>query len=153
MSDFFETARGADPFASTVLEALEQAARHRPDAGITLLSEKGDVAPEVRGYGAILSGVRRRASQLEEEGVRRGDRVVLVLPTGFDFVEIFFALQMLGAVPVPTYPPMSLQQAGVGLERVRHVAADVARGVEHVELSRCPDFQSRFAEAMLFPGA
>ncbi len=124
MPDFFETARGAGPFASTVLEALEQAARDRPDAGITLLSEKGDAAPEVRGYGAILSGVRRRAFQLEEEGVRRGDRVILVLPTGFDFVEIFFALQLLGAVPVPTYPPMSLQQAGVGLERVRHVASD-----------------------------
>jgi len=38
-------------------------------------------------------------------------------------------------------------------KNLRHVAADVARGVEHVELSRCPDFQSRFAEAMLFPGA
>ncbi len=124
MSDFFETARRASPFASTVLEALEQAARDRPDVGITLLSEKGDVPPEARSYAEILSATRRRASQLEEGGVRRGDRVILVLPTGFDFVETFFGLQMLGAVPVPTYPPMSLQQAAVGLERVQHVAED-----------------------------
>jgi acyl-CoA synthetase (AMP-forming)/AMP-acid ligase II len=124
MSAFFEETRAAAPFASTVLDALEQAAHERPTAGITLLAEKGDEPPEARSYAEILSGVRRRASQLEEVGVERGDRVLLVLPTGFDFVETFFSLQMLGAVPVPTYPPMSLQQASVGLERVRHVAED-----------------------------
>ncbi len=124
MSAFFEDARAAAPFASTVLDALEQAVRERPGAGITLLAQKGDEPPEARSYAEIQSGARRRASQLEEEGVRRGDRVILVLPTGFDFVETFFSLQMLGAVPVPTYPPMSLQQAAVGLERVRHVAED-----------------------------
>jgi len=124
MSVFFERARAGAPFVSTVLDALEQAARERPDAGITLLAEKGDEPPEARSYAQILSGARRRASQLEEEGVHQGDRVILVLPTGFDFVETFLALQMLGAVPVPTYPPMSLQQAAVGLERVRHVAED-----------------------------
>ena len=36
---------------------------------------------------------------------------------------------------------------------LRRVADDVARGVEHVELSQRPDFQMRFAEAMLFPAA
>ncbi|MEA3367293.1 MAG: ASKHA domain-containing protein, partial [Planctomycetota bacterium] len=36
---------------------------------------------------------------------------------------------------------------------LRHVAADVARGVEHVELSRRPGFQTRFADAMFFPEA
>jgi acyl-CoA synthetase (AMP-forming)/AMP-acid ligase II len=124
MQDFFETARQAPPFASTVVDALEKAAAHRPDVGITLIPEKAEGAREARGAAVILRQARRRATQLEEEGVRPGDRVVLVLPTGFDFVEIFLALQILGAVPVPTYPPMSLQQAGVGLERVRHVAED-----------------------------
>ncbi len=124
MSDFFERARSQGPFASSVLEALVMGAQDRPDAGITLLSEKGEVAPEKRAYSEILAGARRRASHLEAEGVRQGDRVILVLPTGFDFVEIFFALQMVGAVPVPTYPPMSMQQAAVGFERVQHVAED-----------------------------
>jgi acyl-CoA synthetase (AMP-forming)/AMP-acid ligase II len=124
MSAFFEKARAAPPFASTVLDALERAARERPEVGITLLAEKGDEPPEVRSYSEVLSGARRRATQLVEEGVGRGDRVILVLPTGFDFVETFLGLQLLGAIPVPTYPPMSLQQAAVGLERVRHVAED-----------------------------
>ena len=34
---------------------------------------------------------------------------------------------------------------------LRQVARDVARGVEHVELSQRPDFQRRFADAMFFP--
>lgn len=124
MPDFFEAARAGPPFASTVLEALEKSARDRPDVGITLISEKADDSPQTRGFPAILSQARRRATQLEEEGVRRGDRVILVLPTGFDFVETFLALQILGAVPVPTYPPMSLEHATVGLERMQHVAED-----------------------------
>ena len=127
MADFFETARAGTPFASTVFEALEKSDQDRPDIGITLLSEKGGVPPEARSYAEILSGARRRASQLDKEGVGQGDRVILVLPTGFDFVETFFSLQMLGAVPVPTYPPMSLQQAAVGLERQVRVEGSVRR--------------------------
>jgi len=63
-------------------------------------------------------------------------------------------------------PPVALDRirfvgnaAGVGAKMLlvnrglRHVADDVARGVEHVELSCRPDFQSRFAEAMFFPAA
>ena len=52
-----------------------------------------------------------------------------------------------------------LVAAGAGAQmllvnrNLRHVATDVARGVEHVELSQRRDFQDRFAEAMGFPRA
>ncbi len=121
---FFERARKGPPFAPTILHALAEAASERPEAGITLLPEGAKAPPEKRTFAEILERARGRAVRFQAEGVRRGDRVILVLPTGFDFVEIFLALQLVGAVPVPTYPPINLQAASTGMERIRHVAAD-----------------------------
>jgi acyl-CoA synthetase (AMP-forming)/AMP-acid ligase II len=46
------------------------------------------------------------AAGLVAKGVKKGDRVLVVLPTGLEFVSLFFALQRLGAVAVPAYPPL-----------------------------------------------
>ncbi len=59
---------------------------------------------------ADLSGTRTRAlgvaAGLANRGVRRGDRVMIVLPTGPAFVETFFGVGYAGAAAVPVYPPM-----------------------------------------------
>ncbi|PCG84243.1 peptide synthetase [Streptomyces sp. WZ.A104] len=52
----------------------------------------------------------RLASLLHERGVRRGDRVVLVLPNGPEFVALFWAVLRLGAVVVPAAPEMTPRQ-------------------------------------------
>src|SRR5262249_61384754 len=41
-------------------------------------------------------------------GVRPGERVALVLPTGPEFMDAFFGILAAGAVPVPLYPPVRL---------------------------------------------
>ena len=46
------------------------------------------------------------AAALAEHGVRPGDRVLLMLTTQQDVVELFFGATWSGAVPVPLYPPM-----------------------------------------------
>ncbi|GAS86326.1 fatty acyl-AMP ligase [Mycolicibacterium brisbanense] len=48
------------------------------------------------------------AADLMKRGVRKGDRVALVLPTCPAFVESFFGVLCAGAVPVPLYPPVRL---------------------------------------------
>ena len=48
------------------------------------------------------------AADLRSRGVRKGDRVALVLPTCPDFVECFFGVLCAGAIPVPLYPPVRL---------------------------------------------
>lgn len=48
------------------------------------------------------------AAALLKRGVTRGDRVALVLPTGVEFVEVFFGVLCAGAIPVPLYPPVRL---------------------------------------------
>jgi acyl-CoA synthetase (AMP-forming)/AMP-acid ligase II len=58
---------------------------------------------EKRAHGAALA--------LRAAGVRAGDRVLLILPTGSEFVEQFFGALLLGAVPVPLAPPYSMSGA------------------------------------------
>ncbi|MDT5233620.1 MAG: hypothetical protein QOI39_4120, partial [Mycobacterium sp.] len=48
------------------------------------------------------------AADLVGRGVRRGDRVAIVLPTCPEFVACFFGVLCAGAVPVPLYPPVRL---------------------------------------------
>jgi acyl-CoA synthetase (AMP-forming)/AMP-acid ligase II len=59
-------------------------------------------------YAELYLRARRSAAALSAIGVRRGDRVALVLPTGPDFMDAFFGALLAGAVPVPLYPPVRL---------------------------------------------
>lgn len=51
---------------------------------------------------------RRTAAGLARLGVREGDRVALLLPTSPGFMDGFFGALLVGAVPVPLYPPVRL---------------------------------------------
>jgi acyl-CoA synthetase (AMP-forming)/AMP-acid ligase II len=59
-----------------------------------------------------MARVRERAlsiaADLIDRGVRKGDRVAIVLPTSPDFVHCFFGIVCAGAIPIPLYPPVRL---------------------------------------------
>jgi acyl-CoA synthetase (AMP-forming)/AMP-acid ligase II len=90
--------------AATIVDALAQAAR--VNARLTFVDAQEHET--VLEHGELYLNARRLAHALRERGVQPGDRVALVLPTGPDFVEGFFAVQLAGAVPVPLYPPVRL---------------------------------------------
>ncbi len=48
----------------------------------------------------------RRAQALDEAGIKRGVRTVLMVPPGFEFFALTFALFKIGAVPVLVDPGM-----------------------------------------------
>jgi acyl-CoA synthetase (AMP-forming)/AMP-acid ligase II len=105
----------------TLLHALKSAARLGESSGITLLSDQEDGPSETRSFKRIYADVRVLADVLAARGVRRGDRVLVVLPTSFEFIATLFALQRLGAIPVPTYPPAALEKLETGLDRLAHI--------------------------------
>ena len=72
-------------------------------------------------YARLYDEARRAAAGFAALGVRKGDRVVLVLPTGADFLYAFFGIVLAGGVPVPAYPPFGLGKVDVYLERLAHV--------------------------------
>jgi len=60
---------------------------------------------ERRTYPDLLRGACDLASALVARDMRPGDRIACVLTTSFEAIEAFFAVQLLGAIPVPIAPP------------------------------------------------
>jgi acyl-CoA synthetase (AMP-forming)/AMP-acid ligase II len=90
---------------ATVVDLLDWAASHG-EIGVRLL-ERGE-----RESWRSWSGIRDRALDvcggLQALGVRPGETVATVFPTGYPFLEAFFGVLLAGAVPVPLYPPVRL---------------------------------------------
>jgi fatty-acyl-CoA synthase len=89
----------------TLIDALREVAKHT-EKGITFV--RSDGREQTLPYAAVWEEARRRALFLREQGIRKGDRVVLTLPEPDDFVLTFFGSLVAGAVPVPLYPPQTL---------------------------------------------
>ena len=83
-----------------VLEAHGRGALERPH--ITLL---GSGAPIVLTHAELLQRATVVAAALQAEGLRPGQSVALMLPTGLAFFEAFAGILIAGGVPVPIYPP------------------------------------------------
>jgi acyl-CoA synthetase (AMP-forming)/AMP-acid ligase II len=115
------------PYFGTILHAFCSAARTDPTVGITLVDADG--AEKTISYLELYHMALKMSRGLSRLGVKRGDRVLIVLPTCLEFVAVFFAVQMLGAIPVPTYPPSGLR-IEAGLDRLTHIA-------EHAQVRVC----------------
>ena len=96
---------------------LDRVARGRPEAEALVVGD------ERVGYGRFAAAVERVAGSLAAEcGVRRGDRVGLLLGNGLELAYGFYACQRLGAVAVPLNTRLQgreleamLRQAGAGV--------------------------------------
>ncbi len=107
------------PSHATVLDALEAGALdERPF--LTFHSRHAATELDFRG---ALEGARLWGRFLHSRGVRQGDRVILLLPTGVPFVAALLGAMLVGAVPVPLATPMTFG----ALDRyLRTLAARVA---------------------------
>jgi acyl-CoA synthetase (AMP-forming)/AMP-acid ligase II len=109
------------PLHATVLHALATAAKLEEHIGVTLLPDREGGEVQRRSYRELYHVATRMAGALAARGVTQGDRVLIVLPTSLEFLECFFAIQMLRAIPVPTYPPVGLRMKA-GLEKLGNIA-------------------------------
>lgn len=81
------------PFSRTMFELLdEQAARH----GMAVIC--GD---ETSSYAELAERARQGATVLASHGVKRGDRVGMLVNNRTEWLEIAFGAWLLGAVPTP----------------------------------------------------
>ena len=125
----------------TIPQAIEDAAKAEPTRGYRFVPETG-----VPGVGALsattpgggngqgaseasfsFTAVERISARfggaLQALGLRKGDRVALILPTNDDFVLCFLGAIRAGVIPVPIYPPMALGQLQAYLDNTRHIVA------------------------------
>jgi long-chain acyl-CoA synthetase len=66
-------------------------------------------------YSALANDVARFADYLIDGGLRPGDRVGVMLPTGPAFVVVFYAVLYAGGVVVPLYPTLRTRAVSAGL--------------------------------------
>ncbi len=97
------------PTVQTLVEVLRYRATENPDqTAIALLHrtriEKQFTFQELYHLALDTSGV------LFQHGVKKGDRVILILPTSSNFFASFWGTLLVGAVPVPIYPPIRLHR-------------------------------------------
>lgn len=71
--------------------------------------------PELWGYAC------QRAHRLHQLGLKKGDRVAIILPETDSFILNFIGAVAGGIVPVPMYPPVTLAKMEAYGETVRHI--------------------------------
>ena len=59
-------------------------------------------------YSEVLNRVKTSAATLQGAGLRKGDRVAVILPTSIGFLDAFLGAQLAGGVPTALYPPFRL---------------------------------------------
>ncbi len=87
----------------TLAALLAERALSQPEALYVACSRRGGETTSLT-YEATWRLACRWAALLAERGLARGDRVVLALPNGQDFVGAFFGAVLSGVVPAATAP-------------------------------------------------
>jgi len=111
----------ARPSAGSLTEALEQAGRS-DHTYINFLDHRN--RENRLSFRDVLEGARRYANFITNRGLKKGTRVLLLLPTGAEFVFAFFGAQLAGGVPVPAVPPAGFGNVGKYLQTLGHIARD-----------------------------
>ncbi|HVA57755.1 MAG TPA: AMP-binding protein [Gemmatimonadaceae bacterium] len=75
-------------------------------------------------YGELWRGAKQIGAALVARGVRAGEPVALMLPTGLDYLQSFMGVLAAGAVAVPLYPPARLDRLGEYLRRQSRILAN-----------------------------
>jgi len=92
--------------SSTLHEALLRLEAAPPDLGFTFQNERGE--SRFLSFSELNAEARRRGAALQGLGMKKGDRLGMVVVDPEDFVSTFLGAMRAGVVPVPLYPPVHL---------------------------------------------
>ena len=107
------------PLFQTVAQAVAEVGDKFPLNGYVFQDMKG--AETRYGYQEVARLTSQRAAAMQRMGLRKGDRVGLVVIEPEDFVLTFLAAVRIGVVPVPLYPPLSFGALDAYADRTRKV--------------------------------
>jgi acyl carrier protein len=137
--------------ATTLVDVLHWHAQRHPERTHVLFQRSARETVEFS-YAELLATARQVAAGLRGRGVRAGDFVALMLPTGLEFFQSFYGILLAGAVPVPIYPPTRpgqvedhLRRQAVILQNCEAVALlsfDAARLVAHILSGLVPSLRT-----------
>lgn len=133
--------------ARSLAEVLVRRAHAEPDSTHLFLRED-EGAERAITLSELYSEALTLAGGLADAGVGRGDNVAIMLGTSREFFTSFMGTLLVGAVPVPLYPPLSLKrledyvdrQAGIvaNAEASLFITVDRGRAVGEVLKAKAP---------------
>ncbi len=105
-------------------EALRRAAVDNPERGIAIFDGRGRRA-ERRCYSELYEMANSSAARLTALGVDAGRPVLVALPTSWEWMEAWFGLLMLGALPVASSGAGGMAASGAQFDKVDKVMARI----------------------------
>ncbi len=105
--------------APTLVEAVRRLA-HDTARGFVFV--RSDGTERFCSFADIDAESTRRGAHLAARGLKKGDRVALVIPDGDEFVLSFLGALYAGVVPVPIYPQLSFKNVDGYHDTVAHIA-------------------------------
>ncbi|MGV2831530.1 amino acid adenylation domain-containing protein [Myxosarcina sp. GI1(2024)] len=106
---------------STVVELLQYRASSQSQKTAFTFLEDGETETETLTYGELDRRSRAIAVQLQGLNLR-GERALLLYPSGLDYLAAFFGCLYAGVIAVPAYPPQNQRKT----PRIQAIAADAA---------------------------
>ena len=93
--------------AETLLDVLRYRAAHDAERAHLLITEDTEGAERqlTLTFGELHAAAQRCAAELARRGVPAGGRVAMMLPTSRAFFVSYAGILLVGAIPVPIYPP------------------------------------------------
>ncbi|HUP23279.1 MAG TPA: AMP-binding protein [Thermoanaerobaculia bacterium] len=131
---------------------LADAGRRAPDRGITLVDNRGR-DKDRRTYAELHRAAQLMAGRYRELGLEPGDRVLLCLPTSWEWLDCWFGAVLLGAVPCAIATPGALGSPTAQLEKTLRVCERIGArflvGAESVQRDTRRILEAGFAEQTL----
>ena len=121
-SDFYEP----DWTVGYALKRVQTLER-REGAGYVFVASDG--SEKAYTFAEIEEAVTKRAKHLLSKGLKKGDRVGIIVPDPEEFVLTFFACALAGIVSIPLFPPL-------GMGKLDSYIRDTARilGIGHAKM-------------------
>lgn len=108
--------------APTLQAAIRQLASLPTSAGKGFVFVRPDGTERFCPFTELAAQAERRAASLHACGLKKGDRLAIVVPDPDEFVLSFLGAVMGGIVPVPIYPQLSFKNVESYHDTVTHIA-------------------------------
>src|SRR6218665_1006451 len=103
----------------TLVKILSNHICKTPNKVIYRFLENGEEESDCRTFQDLYDNAKRIASHILEHA-KPGDRVLLLYPSGLDFIDAFLGCFLAGVIAVPAFPPQGKRRIG----RLENIVAD-----------------------------
>ncbi|MCP4296002.1 MAG: AMP-binding protein [Proteobacteria bacterium] len=86
---------------NTIIDVLQRRAEEHPDRQYIKFLTDGDEKEQNLTYLQLQESVDKIADWFIDQGYEKGDRVIMLLPNGLEFVQMFYGCLRSGLLPVP----------------------------------------------------